>query len=411
MSGPLADIRVIELCDELGQYAGKLLADMGADVIKVEPPPGSTARTVGPFVKDLPGPNRSLNFWYHNTNKRSVVLDLEGSEADRGTLRRLISTATIVIEDRAPGVLAALGLGHEELRAENLGLIVCSLTPFGQTGPWANYRSSDFVGLALGGPMAMNGYDPADAPGAPPIRGHGDQGYNTVCHYAAHGILAALLYRDRTGLGQHIDASMHEALSQTVEVGMPQYLYARTDVIRQTARHAAFRRTEPWLMTAGDGKDLILFGIGRDNTGWRQLKAWYQSRGFGLQFDEARFDSPVARQPGRGSPEAAEINEETRRFIAAHDAEYVYRNGQQIDQAWGSIRSPEETLDDEHFWDRDFFVHTSGEGQEEPAAMPGPPYWLSATPWELRRPAPKLGEHTAEVLAELDELGGAETVS
>ena len=263
MSGPLADVRVIELCDELGQYAGKLLADMGADVIKVEPPAGSSARTVGPFVKDQPGPNRSLNFWYHNTNKRSVVLDLEGSEADRETLRQLASTATIVLEDRAPGALAELGVGQEALMAADPGLIVCSLTPFGQTGPWANYASSDFVGLALGGPMAMNGYSAEDAPGAPPVRGHGDQGYNTACHYAVHGILAALLYRDRTGLGQHIDASMHEALSQTVEVGMPMYLYALKDVVRQTGRHAAAQRTEPWLVTAISVRTLRRRGVVR----------------------------------------------------------------------------------------------------------------------------------------------------
>jgi benzylsuccinate CoA-transferase BbsE subunit len=401
VTGPLADLRVIELCDELGQYAGKLLADMGADVVKVEPPQGSNARTIGPFVKDIPGPNRSLNFWYHNTNKRSAVLDIDATPVDRESFQKLVATADLLVEDRAPGALAALGLGEAELRKANPRLIVCSITAFGQDGPWAQYRSSDMVGLALGGPMAMNGYDPEDAPGAPPIRGHGDQGYNTACQYAVHGTLVALLYRDKTGEGQHIDCSMHEALSQTVEVGMPQYLYLRTDVIRQTARHAAFRRTEPWLFRAGDGRDLILFGIGRDNSSWRKLKAWYQESGFGQQFDDPRFDDPAARQPGRGSPEAAEINEETQRFIAAHDAEYVYHGGQTIDQAWGFVRSPEETLDDPHFWDRGHFVHTTGEGQQEPAAMPGPPYTFSATPWELRRPAPKLGEHTDEVLKDL----------
>jgi crotonobetainyl-CoA:carnitine CoA-transferase CaiB-like acyl-CoA transferase len=401
VSGPLSDVRVIEVCGVLGQYAGKMLADMGADVIKVEPPAGSEARGVGPFVKDVPGPNRSLNFWYHNTNKRSVVLDLETSAADRDRFKALVATAQLVLEDGAPGALAAFGLGQAELRAANPGLIVCSITPFGQDGPWAQYRSSDLVGLALGGPMAMNGYSPEDVPGAPPIRGHGDQGYNTACQYALHGILAALFHRDRTGEGQHIDCSMHEALSQTVEVGMPHYLYARTDVVRQTARHAAARPTEPWLVTAGDGKDLILFGIGRDNTSWRKVKQWYQAAGFGLQFDEPRFDSPADRQPGRGSPEAAEINEETRRFIAASKAEDIYRGGQERDQAWGLVRSPEETLEDQHFWDRGHFVHTAGEGHDSPAAMPGPPYWFSATPWELRRPAPRLGQHTDEVFADL----------
>ncbi len=400
MSGPLAGLRVIEECGPLGQYAGKLLADMGADVIKVEPPEGSSARRIGPFVKDTPGVNRSLNFWYYNTNKRSVVLDLESSEDDRESFEKLVRTADILIEDCTPGELPALGLGHDAFK-DHPALIYCSITPFGQDGPWAKYASSDMVGLALGGPMMMNGYDPEDASGAPPIRGHGDQGYNTACHYAVHGILAALLYRDRTGLGQYVDCSMHEALSCTVEVGMPYWLYAREDVVRQTARHAAARRTERWLVHAADGRDLILFGIGRDNSSWRKLKAWFQSHGFGMNFDEERFDAPQSRQPGRGSKEASEVYAEVARFVASQPGEYVYRGGQERDQAWGTIRSPEETLEDAHFWDRGHFVHTTGEGIDAPAAMPGAPYWFSKTPWELRFPAPKLGEHTSEVLESL----------
>jgi crotonobetainyl-CoA:carnitine CoA-transferase CaiB-like acyl-CoA transferase len=257
------------------------------------------------------------------------------------------------------------------------------------------------VALALGGPMQMNGYDAEDAPGAPPIRGHGDQGYNTACQFAVHGILAALIERDRSGLGQYIDCSMHEALSCTTEVGMPYWLYKRQDVIRQTGRHAAAHRTEPWLFRAQDGRDLILFGVGRDNASWRKIKEWFQAEGYGMQFSEERFDSPQARQPGRGSPEAAEIMAEMAKFIAAHDSEYVYRFGQGIDQAWGVVRSPDETLNDPHWHDRGLFVGATGEDVSAPALMPGAPYLFSATPWELRRPAPKLGQHTDEVLAEL----------
>lgn len=401
MSGPLAGIRVLEFCDELGQLTGKLLADMGADVIKVEPPGGSSARAIGPFVKDIPGPDRSLNFWYHNTNKRSVVLDL-ASNHGREAFRKLAATSDIVIESQEPGYLPGLGLGYEALAQDRPELIMCSITPFGQDGPWANWKSSDLVGLALGGPMRMNGYDPEDAPGAPPIRGHGDQGYNTACHFAAMGIMAALLYRDATGEGQYIDCAMHEALSCTVEVGMPYWFYRRLDVIRQTGRHAAHRRTEPWLFRAKDGRDILCFGVGRDNASWAKIKKWYQSEGFGQHFEESRFDDPKNRQPGRGNREAEEIMAETARFIAANDAEYIYRGGQERDQAWGVVRSPDETLDDPHFWDRGFFVSTTGEGAEGGgAAMPGAPYIFSATPWELRRPAPRLGEHTAEVLAGL----------
>lgn len=399
--GPLADLRVIELCDELGQLAGKLLADMGADVIKVEPPSGSTARAIGPFARDVPGPNRSLNFWYYNTNKRSIVLDLAASGADRDAFRSLVSGADVLIESNPPGWLPGLGLGYDELCSGNPGLIMCSITPFGQDGPWRDFQSTDMVALALGGQMMMNGYDPEDADGAPPIRGHGDQGFNTACFTASHGILAALLHRDATGEGQYIDCSMHEALACTTEVAMPYYLYRRENVQRQTGRHASVRRTERWMHRARDGRDILVFGVGRDNKSWQEIKRWFQSQGIGMQFDEPRFDDPANRQPGRGAPEAGEVMAAVAQFIAANDAEDVYRGGQARDQAWGIVRAPDENLADEHWWDRGFFALVSGEGIAEPCAMPGAPYLFSATPWELRRPAPRLGEHTDEVLSEL----------
>ncbi|MFN8615574.1 MAG: CaiB/BaiF CoA-transferase family protein [Dehalococcoidia bacterium] len=399
MSGPLEGLRVVEYCGQLGQLAGKLLADMGADVVTVEPPSGSEARATGPFVDDVPGPNRSLNYWYHNTNKRSVIADFS-TTAGAETWRSLVSKADIVIEDRAPGELDRAGLGYSELGTRNSSLIWCAITPFGQDGPWANYQATDMIGLALGGPMRMNGYDPEDAPGAPPIRGLGDQGYNTACHYAVQGILAALLYRDRSGQGQFIDASMHEACSSTTEVGLPYWLTRRTNVVRQTGRHAAAQRTEPWLHMANDGQYTLIFGIGRDNATWTKIKRWFQESGFGMQLDEARFDDPAARQPGRGSPEAAEVMRQLSGFIAAHTAGEVYRGGQERRPSWGIVRAPSEALDDPHWQDRGFWVETTGEGRETPVRMPGAPYQFSATPWALRRPAPKLGEHTAEVLAE-----------
>lgn len=372
---------------------------MGADVVKVEPPGGSSARAIGPFVDDEPGPNRSLNFWYHNTNKRSVVIDLGTAEGDE-TWRRLVAKTDIVIEDHTPGTLDAAGLGYTTASGGRRGLIWCSMTPFGQDGPWSQYQSTDLVGLALGGPMMMNGYDREDAEGAPPIRGHGDQGYNTACHYAVQGILVALLYRDRTGEGQYVDASMHEALSSTTEVGLPYWFTKRTNVFRQTGRHAAAQRTESWLHMAKNGQYNLIFGIGRDNASWTKIKAWWQESGFGAQFDEPRFDDPAARQPGRGSPEAAEISNELARFIAAHTAEEVYRGGQDRRQSWGVVRAPDEALADPHWEDRGFWTEVTGEGRDTPVRMPGAPYIFSATPWELRRPAPRLGEHTVEAVRE-----------
>ena len=397
MSGPLEDLRVIEYADELGQLAGKLLADMGADVVKIEPPQGSSARSIGPFVNDKPGPNRSLNFWYFNTNKRSVILDLEGSETDRDTFGYLAIGADIILESQPPGTMDGLGLGFKELSAENDQLIYCSLTPFGQDGPWAQYKVSDLVALAAGGPMGMSGYSPEDVPDAPPIHGKGDHGYNTACHFAVHGIMAALLHRDRRGEGQYVDASMHEALNATTEVGLPHWLYGQKNVLRQTGRHAALQRTDSWLKMAKDGRYILVFGVGR----WEPLKKWMQENGFGLEFDHERFSDPRDRQAGGGSPVVGEIYEELDRFIAAFDSEFIYRGAQACRLPWGPVLAPDETLADPHWQDRGFFTTTTGEGVDVPVQMPGAPYIFSATPWEIRRPAPRLGEHTEEVLKAL----------
>ena len=306
-----------------------------------------------------------------------------------------------------PGFLAALGLGYEELAAANPGLVMCSLTPYGQDGPWADYRTSDMVALATGGPMGMNGYDPEDVPGAPPIHGKGEQGYRVAGHFAAIGTLVALYERDVSGRGQHVDCSMHEALSSTTEVGLPYWLYTRQNIIRQTGRHASVQRTERWQHPTKDGRYILVYGVGRSAASWTKMRAWMGEHGFGQAFDDPRFDDPRARQPGRGTPEAAEIFKELARFIAALDAEEVYRRAQECGLPWGVVRSPEENLDDSHFRDRGLVVSVTGEGAEGPVEMPGAPYIFSATPWELRRPAPKLGEHTAEVLAEIEAATGS----
>ena len=148
LPGPLAGLRVLELADEKGQFCGKLLADHDADVIKIEPPGGCGVRRVGPFLDDVPHPDRSLTFWYYNTSKRGITLDLERAEGAR-LFRRLAAGADVILETWAPGRLIELGLGYEALSKDNPGLIVCSLTPFGQTGPWRDYKSSDLVHMLV----------------------------------------------------------------------------------------------------------------------------------------------------------------------------------------------------------------------------------------------------------------------
>ncbi len=167
-TGPLAGLRVLELTDEKGQFCGKLMGDLGADVIKIEPPGGEATRTVGPFLDDIPHADRSLSFWHYNTSKRGITLNLE-TEDGRQLFRRLASDADVILETWRPGYLPGLGLGYDDLSASNPGLVMCALTPFGQTGPWRDYATTDLLHMAAGGQMASCGYDEADVPDAPPI--------------------------------------------------------------------------------------------------------------------------------------------------------------------------------------------------------------------------------------------------
>jgi benzylsuccinate CoA-transferase BbsE subunit len=172
-------------------------------------------------------------------------------------------------------------------------------------------------------------------------------------------------------------------------------------VRRQTGRHAAANPSEPWIYRAGDGKDVLVFGVGRNNTQWNSLKAWLQAAGFGMQFDEERFSDPLARQPARGTPEAKEIMATLRAFIAESPSDDIYRGAQQRGLPWGVVLTPDEAIQDPHWHDRGFYVQLPEESIDRPVRMPGAPYIFSSTPWELRRRAPRLGEHTAEVLREL----------
>ena len=401
MSGPVENLKVIELCGPLGEYASKLLADMGAEVIKIELPPGSPSRGIGPFVDDIPGLDRSLNFWYHNTNKKSVVLDYVKNGEDKSLLIDLIQQADVVIEDQSPDKLNSLGLNYKRFSGGNNGLVWCAITPYGQDGPWAHYDASDLTALAGGGPMAMNGYSPEDVLDAPPIHGKGDLAYKTACHYAVIGILIALRHRLQTGVGQLIDCSMHEALSSTTEVGLPYWLYTGKNILRQTSRHASVRRSDPWQFPTADGRYILVFGTGRSAESWKAFKKWLQKYGFGLQFDDPRFDDPLSRQAGRGTTESKEINRELANFIASRSAEEVYRGAQERRLPWGTVREPHEILEDRHFRDRGHIAMGAVDEKGRNFEMPGFPYQFSTTPWSLKLPPPKLGEHTAEVIREL----------
>ena len=209
---PLTGTRVLDLAEEPAVFAARVLADLGADVIRVEHPSGGRVRGLAPFLNDEPGVERSYYHLYHNANKRSVALDIE-SEPGRESLKLLAERSDVLLETQQPGRMAELGLGYEELSKLNPGLIHVSVTPHGQNGPWKDRKGNDLTAAASSGLMFVAGqtYDP------PTVAG-GDQSFKMASFAAASGVMIALYGRrsDPEGAGTHISVSVQEAASMAV---------------------------------------------------------------------------------------------------------------------------------------------------------------------------------------------------
>lgn len=206
----LSPYRVLDLTDERGLLCGKTLADLGADVVQIEPSGGSTARNLGPFYHGQVHPEKSLYWWAYTANKRSITLNIKTTDG-RDLLKRLVRDAHFLIESFDPGHMAELGLGYDVLEAINPGLVMVSITPFGQTGPYAHYKATDIVGMAMGGFMYLTG-----DPDRPPVRISFPQFY---LHGGAAGALGAMLahtHRALHGEGQHVDVSCQQAVAKTL---------------------------------------------------------------------------------------------------------------------------------------------------------------------------------------------------
>ena len=203
----LPPYRILDLTGPEAVFCGKLLADYGADVVKVEPPGGDPTRHKAPFIGDEVGIDRSSYFLFYNTNKRSVTIDIDTPKGQE-LFRKLVETADVLIESFPVGHMESKGLGFDSLKAINSNLVMASVTPFGQTGPWSGYQSSDLISLAASGFMQITG-----DPDGPPLRQGNEQSHFPGAQYAAAAIMGALFYRDmQGGGGQHIDVSQQEAM-------------------------------------------------------------------------------------------------------------------------------------------------------------------------------------------------------
>ena len=390
----LSDITVLDLTDEKGVYAGKLLADMGANVIRIEPLSGNKTRLIGPFFMDNVSEESSLYNWYHNTNKKSVTLDLSTKEGIE-ILKQLCLKTDILLESFDNNYLESMGLRYEDISKENSTLIWTAISGFGRTGPYANYKTTDLVALSLGGPVASCGYD--HLPGNPPMCPDGWAGYYTGSHYAAISTLVALIYRDITNKGQYIDVSIHEAISSSTEAALPMYIYQKAVPLRQTGRHHSITPTPPAIYRCIDGGMIHVFGTPpQDLNRWSKLLEWIQESQDASELLSHKYEEMVTLRK-RDSDLMFTLFSYIGHLINSLDSEYVFNRAQSIGLPWGLIRSPEDNVADKHFWERGFFIDISSGNEEKPTYFPGAPYIFNKTPWRIRGFSPKLGQDNNEI--------------
>jgi len=392
----LGGLRVVEIGSELGEYCGKVLAGLGADVIRVEQPGGDETRANGPFYHDEPHPDRSLYFWHYNLGKRSVVLDLD-SPAGQTDLKRILANTDIVIDSRPRGYFASRGLDYDSVKAANPGLIWARITPFGDDGPWADFEASDLIQLALGGVMDNCGYDPEPdgTYDTPPVAPQMWQSYQIAGELAVISILGALCYRLDSGKGQKIDTSVHEAVATNTETDTPSWIYLAMKHRRQTCRNSmpinsdlpsiAMTKDGRWLLPyrtyAGTGGSVVVDGNGPT----AQLL-----REFGAQAD---IDEPGAVV----TPERlTELTDKLiSRLLYSRD---LWRRGQELGMPWAPVRRPEENLEDDHWRQRDAFFDVYHPELDETFTYTGAKWFTHDFSWPHGPRPPLVGEHTREVL-------------
>ena len=404
----LAGLRVIELARQPIALAGKLLADMGADVILVEPPEGDPSRRYPPFLDDQPGEDRSLYWWHYHTSKRGVVVDLDASSG-RDRFQALVASADVLIEAEPRHRLAALGLDYPQLSAIKPDLVHVAATLYGRNDPKSDQPYEDLTLMAASGPPWSCGYDDHSLP---PVRGP-LQGYHTTSHFVVMSVLTALLHRGATGSGQFVDVSMTAACNVTTEAATYSWLVAQKTVQRQTGRHASVSPSAETQQLCADGRYANTGVPPRKPKEFAALHGWLKQLGLDAELPEAVFlEMGAAWQGPFDLSKIGTDDEVTAIFGAGREAlkliaskvsaQDFFIGCQRAGLAVGVVNAPEEAFEDEHFKARGFQVPVRHEDIGRDVVYPGAPYSFAASPWSISRRAPKLGEHQAEVFDELD---------
>jgi crotonobetainyl-CoA:carnitine CoA-transferase CaiB-like acyl-CoA transferase len=378
--GPLDGLRVLDLTRQIaGPYCTKLLADYGADVVKVEPPrTGDPVRSTPPFHADRPDPEGGLLHLYLNTNKRSVALDLR-TPRGRALLLELARDADVLVESCRPGAMDRLGLGFDVLHEVNPRLVYTSVSSFGQTGPYRDLPASELVLYAMSGMMAISGRVDLE-----PLKHGLSQGQYGAGATAAHVTATAVLAQALGSPGQWLDVSVLETLSSELVLNEPFYAWSGGVQGRRPAQGDGLNN----IMACRDGHVVLQISGKRP---WSSIVELLDMP----ELDDPRFATGEGR-----ALHAVELDGLLAGRLAVLGKKELFEQATARRMLFGVAQGPADLLACPQLAARDYFVQvdhpTTG-----PLPYPGPPVRLSRTPWTLRRPAPLLGQHTAEVLTPL----------
>lgn len=389
----LAPCRVLDLTGEIGALCTRLLAGMGADVVRVEPPGGHPARRRGPFYHGVPHPERSLYWFQMNLGKRSITLNLKSADG-RALFRRLAGTADVVVESLPVGELARLGLGYAALSTLNPRLVLVSISVFGQTGPQAHAGGGDLIGMAAGGLMYLCGDRDR-----PPVRPTVEQGNAEAGIHAAVATMVAHQRRERTGRGVHVDVSMQECMLWTLANN--HLLWPVTGTIPQRAGGArAGVEGARLIYPAADG----YIGFMRRPEHHSALKRWLDDMRIELDFDIAAWPGRLGQSGSMPPPEqVARLEAALADYFARHPKGELARDGQARGMVIAEVSTPQDLVESEHLRARGFWQQVAHPELDDTLTYPGAPFRLSETPWRPDRRPPLCGEHNVEIYC--SELG------
>jgi len=360
----LSGYRVLDLTDDKARLCPRYLADMGAEVIRLE----------------KPGENSS--FHWQDLGKRSITLNIE-LKPGREILKRLVKTADVLVESHPPGYLEALGLSYSLLSKINPRLVVASVTAFGKSGPYRDYKSSDLVASALGGQLYLCG-----EPHWPPLKPFGDQSYYLASILAAIGVLVALVGRHTSGRGQHIDISLQECVASALDYALVRYFYQGEVAKRQGSLHwnNAFN-----VFPANDGYVLLSLFYQ-----WPTLVEWLASEGMAEDLaDEKWRDRDYRLQ------HIDHVIDVLGRWAKSHAVSELVEKGQAMRFPWAEVASIPGLLASPQLEERGFWVEVEDSDKGKKYRFPGAPAKLSRSPWKVGNKAPGTGEHNKDIYQEL----------